>query len=203
MRKIAAIFLTLLCFSRVMAQADCPTIVNEAIAATGEACTTVERNQACYGNINLSATFRPNVEPTPFESAGDIAQLVNVDGIALNPLDVEEQTWGIAVLRVQANLPDTLPGQNVTMLLFGDVQVTNTGTLGAGTTLPAIANTGANIRRSPGPEGTIIGSLIRGDSVTVVGRLDDATWLQIQMPDGDGTGWVFGELLDVDGDFSN
>ncbi|MFN8373079.1 MAG: SH3 domain-containing protein [Anaerolineae bacterium] len=200
MRKLVAVVLTLLCISRAAAQADCPAIVSEAIAATGEACTTVDRNQACYGNINLSASFRPNVTATAFEAAGDIAQLVDVAGIALNPLDVEEQTWGIAVLRVQANLPDTLPGQNVTMLLFGDVQVTNTGTLGSGTTLSATANTGANIRRSPSQNGTIIGSLISGDSVNVVGRLDDSSWLQIQMPSGDGTGWVFAELLNVDGD---
>jgi len=31
--------------------------------------------------------------------------------------------WGIALLRVQANLPDTAPGQNVTVLMFGDAEI--------------------------------------------------------------------------------
>ena len=35
--------------------------------------------------------------------------------------------WGVALMRIQANLPDTLPGQNVTMLIFGDVQIQNAG----------------------------------------------------------------------------
>ncbi len=29
------------------------------------------------------------------------------------------------MLRIQANLPDTMPGQNVTILLFGDVSIYN------------------------------------------------------------------------------
>jgi hypothetical protein len=43
-------------------------------------------------------------------------------------MDEEEGTWGVAVLQVQANLPDTLPGQNVTMLLFGDVEIIDAST---------------------------------------------------------------------------
>jgi LysM repeat protein len=35
------------------------------------------------------------------------------------------QTWGIAILKAQANLPDTLPGQNVTFLIFGGAALDN------------------------------------------------------------------------------
>jgi uncharacterized protein YraI len=201
MRKLSILWV-LLCFvSRVFAQAECPALVEQAVAATGEACMNVERNQACYGNVSLSATFHPEAVDVQFEAAGDIAGLADLQDISLTALDVQEETWGIAVLRVQANLPDTLPGQNVTMLLFGDVQVENAGTL-TGVTLTGTVNvnSGANIRRSPSQNGTIIGSLMRGDTVRVIGRLEDASWLQIQLPTSEGTGWVFADLLALDGD---
>jgi hypothetical protein len=200
MKKLSIVALLFLCITRVFAQDECPALVEEAIAATGEACVGVVRNQACYGNVSLTATFNPDAGEIQFEESGDIANLTDLQGIALSNLDITESTWGIALMQVQANLPDTLPGQNVTMLLFGDVEVTNAGTLGTGATLTATANTGANIRRTPSTEGTIIGAVIVGDSVEVVGRLEDSSWLQIQMPNGEGTGWVFGELLNVDGD---
>ena len=38
---------------------------------------------------------------------------------------MQTRDWGIAVLKAQANLPDALPGQNVTFLLFGDTTVDN------------------------------------------------------------------------------
>jgi uncharacterized protein YraI len=197
MRKLSIVALLFLFITRVFAQDECPALVEEAIAATGEACTGVVRNQACYGNVSLTATFNPEAGEIQFEEAGDIANIVDLEGIALSGMDVTESTWGIAVMQVQANLPDTLPGQNVTMLLFGDVEVTNAGTL-TGAILTATVNTGANVRRSPGPDGTIIGALIVGDSVQVTGRLEDSSWLQVQYRGS--TGWVFAELLDVEGD---
>ncbi len=200
MKKLAAVFLLFLCVTKVLAQEECAALVEQALAATGDVCTGVERNQACYGNISLTATLRPDATDVQFVEAGDRADLTVIEDIALDGLDAQEDVWGIAILQVQANLPDTLPGQNVTMLLFGDVEVENAGTLGMGTTLSGTANTGANIRRSPSQNGTIIGSLISGDSVQVVGRLEDGTWLQVQLPGQETVGWVFGELLNIDGD---
>src|SRR5690606_24390666 len=34
-------------------------------------------------------------------------------------------TWGVSLLKAQANLPDTLPGQNVTFLLYGGAALDN------------------------------------------------------------------------------
>ena len=58
-------------------------------------------------------------------------------------------------MKLQANLPDTLPGQNVTFLMFGDVQVTNAVTSGA--TISLIANGSANVRATPSTSGEVIG----------------------------------------------
>ena len=38
---------------------------------------------------------------------------------------MQTHDWGIAVIKAQANLPDALPGQNVTFLLYGDTTLDN------------------------------------------------------------------------------
>jgi hypothetical protein len=102
---------------------DCPTMVTEALEAVGEACADLTRNQACYGNVQILPTFGEAAAEVVFESAGDMANLSDLSALQLSSLDTEAGLWGIAMLNAQANLPDTLPGQNVTILLFGDVEI--------------------------------------------------------------------------------
>ncbi len=110
----------------LLAQAsDCPEIVSKALSAADEACRQTGRNQACYGNFNLEATGQPGVENFSFSKAGDIVNIADVQTMKLSPMKIESQEWGVALLKLQANIPDTLPGQNVTFLLFGDVEITN------------------------------------------------------------------------------
>jgi hypothetical protein len=49
----------------------------------------------------------------------------DIQTLRLYPMDETSSTWGVVMMRLQANLPDTLPGQNVTFLLFGDVELTS------------------------------------------------------------------------------
>lgn len=110
----------------LLAQAsDCPEIVSKALSAADEACRQTGRNQACYGNFNLEATGQPGAEDFTFSQAGDIVNIADVQTMKLSPMKIESQEWGVALLKLQANIPDTLPGQNVTFLLFGDVEITN------------------------------------------------------------------------------
>ncbi|MFN8373078.1 MAG: hypothetical protein U0694_09410 [Anaerolineae bacterium] len=124
--RILSVLLVLLVFvSAVSAQEDCPAIVEQALSTASDVCAETGRNQACYGNVDLTAALRPDVDSVQFEDAGDITDLTNITGLTLSGMDEENGTWGVAVLQVQANLPDTLPGQNVMMLLFGDVEITD------------------------------------------------------------------------------
>jgi hypothetical protein len=111
--------------SVVAAQADCPTIVQTALDATDKACADTGRNQACYGNVNLQAVAQEGVPAFQFDAPGDIIDVAGVKTLQLEPLDAASDVWGIALMRLQANLPETLPGQNVTFLLFGDVEIRN------------------------------------------------------------------------------
>jgi hypothetical protein len=109
----------------VLAQTDCPTIVQTALDAADIMCQNTGRNQACYGNIDISAQAQADVQNFRFQVVGDTVNVSDLQSLKLSPMNEQTGAWGVALLRLQANLPDTLPGQNVTFLLFGDAEITN------------------------------------------------------------------------------
>lgn len=102
----------------------CDELVTSALSTVGAACDGLDRNQACYGHYLVNAELNAGVT-IPFQRGGDIASLTDLQSISTTPLDDIRQTWGIALLKAQANLPDTVPGQNVTFLLIGDAELRN------------------------------------------------------------------------------
>jgi hypothetical protein len=114
--------------------AACPAIVQAALQAADAVCAPTGRNQACYGNLALDAEPQPHVTRFDFSAQGDIVPVSSLHRLRTLPMDVQAGTWGIALLRLQANLPDTLPGQNVTFLLFGDAEMTSAVEPGSGFT---------------------------------------------------------------------
>lgn len=108
-----------------IAAQTCPAIVETALDTVDAVCSLTGRNQTCYGHVELSAEAQPGVEQLIFHRAGDIANVSDVRSLRLAPLDEDSGEWGLALMRLQANLPDTLPGQNVTFILFGDVEIVN------------------------------------------------------------------------------
>jgi hypothetical protein len=116
----------LLCFTNVLAQSvTCGALVQQAMAAVQTSCAATGRNQACYGYVSLQATPRTDVQNFSFAKAGDLANVADLASLQLTALDSAKNTWGIVLMKLQANLPDTLPGENVTFLMFGDVQIQN------------------------------------------------------------------------------
>ena len=109
----------------ISAQSECVTLVQQALAATDSACSDTARNQACYGNIQIQASLSDTT--ASFSQQGDKVDLSAVQSLTLSPYQEGTDAWGVALFQVQANLPDTVPGQNVTFLLFGDVQIANGG----------------------------------------------------------------------------
>ncbi|MDX2138056.1 MAG: hypothetical protein SF123_08165 [Chloroflexota bacterium] len=107
----------------VKAQSECTAVVRDAIAIIGQTCIATGRNQVCHGY------FRVEVKPTigqpmiPF-AVGDVADLDAISTLHTYPMNMASGEWGVALMQVQANLPDVLPGQNVTFLLMGDTSVT-------------------------------------------------------------------------------
>ncbi len=102
----------------------CISLVEQAVAAVGSLCGSLGRNVACYGNRTVAVDFRPNSSLT-FNQSGDVVDLLAIQRLSTTPLNPQTSDWGIALLKAQANLPDSLPGQNVTFLLFGDTTLDN------------------------------------------------------------------------------
>lgn len=130
MRPVKIVFplLLLLSITSVLAQSSsCPIIVAQALAVTEFACDDLARNVACYGSTLVEAVSEDDATLASFQEPGDITSLIEVASMALSPMSVPDETWGIAVMSVQANLPDTTPGQNVMFLMFGDVSIENNG----------------------------------------------------------------------------
>lgn len=101
---------------------SCPSLVQSAVQAVDDNCQSTTRNQVCYGNVSLQAeTLNDENLSTP----GDIVDLANIQRLQLSPMDVSQNIWGVAMLKLQANLSDTNPGQAVTFLIFGDVKLEN------------------------------------------------------------------------------
>jgi hypothetical protein len=108
---------------RVAAE-TCAQILTRAFQTLQSTCNEVSRNSACYGNNQVKA--EPKVGAAlKFATAGDRAPIRSIRTLNTSPLDVNAGTWGLSLLKLQANLPDTLPGQNVTFLVFGDTTVEN------------------------------------------------------------------------------
>lgn len=210
-RKIALVLVPL-CFSIALvsptaAQTEtCSAVVQQALADVDEGCAATGRNQACYGFVSLDATPREGAENFLFDKQGDLANVADISTLRLSALDVENDEWGIALLKLQANLPDALPGQNVTFLLFGDVEIENavvpTDETAAPVEITATTTSGANIRSAPSTDAQRAGSLATGVDVTVNGRNADSSWLRIQIPESSSLGWVSASLLRADGDVS-
>lgn len=181
--------------------AECTRIVSQALATVDQICETTGRNQACYGNITLLAEPRVNAGTFVFDQAGDVVDIAAVQTLALSSYNATTEEWGVAVLRVQANLPDTLPGQNVTFLLFGDAEIQDSiaEIPPEPATLELTIPGNLNVRDGPSTSHAVIGSLRSGDTVMAVGRLDDSSWLQIQLDD-DTLGWVFTQLTTPESD---
>lgn len=175
---------------------DCPAFTQAALSLADEWCSATGRNQACYGHALLSATPYPSVHDFTFQRSGDVVDIAHIQHLQLASMSLTDEVWGIALLKAQANLPDTLPGQNVVIVLFGDVALENVGV--EVSRVPMRATTGVNMRRAPRIDAqNVIGSLATDEEVIAMGRLSDNSWILAQSDDGL-NGWVSAEFLSGD-----
>lgn len=151
---------------------SCNALVDTALATVGTACGDIDRNQACYGNRLVDVELQDNVA-TLFTSAGDTTNLLDLQRITTAPLDETAQTWGIVILKAQANLPDTIPGQNVTFILFGDTSLDDASpemqavTFQTGIGQSSCADAPPNAMLLQSPEGQQVSISINGATLTL------------------------------------
>ncbi|MCK6578310.1 MAG: hypothetical protein L6Q98_09425 [Anaerolineae bacterium] len=104
---------------------SCPAFVANALNTVGNNCGGLERNNACYGYNTVEAEFLAALSELRFQHPADRADLASLARITTSPMQTPLNEWGIALMSVQANLPDALPGQNVVFMLLGDSEIEN------------------------------------------------------------------------------
>jgi hypothetical protein len=102
---------------------ECPVFVKDAMQETLLQCARTPRNRICYGNSDAQLEAKAGFTNIRFQKPGDTVRVEQVSSLSLAALNAETQAWGMAVMRVQANLPDTATNEYVTIVLFGDVQL--------------------------------------------------------------------------------
>lgn len=181
-----------------LAQEDCAALFVQAIQATGTACQSLARNQACFGAGSITA-LGGDGSSLNFSQSGDILDAASLQSLRLTTSDAG---WSAVAMKLQFNLPDRKADQNVVMLLLGDVELTSgIEAVAALPTLTMTAARNANIRSGPSKNASVLGSLAKDEIVIANGRSEDSTWLRFTREDGN-FGWVFGELVTVEGDVS-
>lgn len=111
--------------------ASCQALIDRTIQASENFCTNTTSNTACYGNNTLQADLAPDAAQR-FSERGDIIAVDRLRRLSASPLNLERNEWGIAVFKVIANLPRSLPGETVTMVVFGNATLENQSEDGTG-----------------------------------------------------------------------
>jgi hypothetical protein len=105
-------------------QATCRELIDRAMQASGNFCDHMGSNEVCYGNNTLVAELIAGAT-NRFTQRGDVVNVVDLRRLAASPLRLASQEWGIAVFKVIANLPRSLPGETITMVVFGNTTLDN------------------------------------------------------------------------------
>lgn len=167
----------------VLAQESCPALVAQALSELNTSCSDVGRNTACYGFDEVSARFTTPVADDYFAIPSDQAAIAEVSSLQTAPMNLENDQWGVALLSVQASMPDSLPGQNAIFVLLGDTEVENAVAQDEAlqTVDPLSVTTGvsANIRSGPGLDYNTIGGAAAGTVLQADGIDETGTWLRI------------------------
>ena len=185
----------------VIAQVNCPDLVRRALLAVNENCVNVDRNAACYGYNMVKAGFVDDVSGDFFSSPSDRAEVVLLETLGTSPMDVEREIWGVAMMNLQANIPNAIPGQNVKFILIGDTVIENDVEPGdvrpSVDPLDAMTMTRLNVRSGASTNFNVLGIVEAGITLQADGLSPDENWLRVVY--NGAIGWVAREWITGDG----
>ena len=127
--RLVMLFSAVVCLigiGSVLAQSDEDTCTDEvatALASVASVCVDVGRDQICYGNNLIDVTLADGVVESTFDTPGDRLPVGDLVSLATTPYNPEGETWGVALIALQANLEGTIPGQLVRFVVFGDTTI--------------------------------------------------------------------------------
>jgi hypothetical protein len=179
----------------------CSRIVDSALQATETLCDNTRINQACYGHEHLEAEFISSIDASAFDRAGEKIDISELQSLRLSALDTNSGVWGVALMQVQARLPQIAPVKRVTFLMFGDVEVRNG--IEPPDPVPVTASGAVFVRHQPDTTSTTFAVLPRGQVVDAVGRTADNEWLYVSLAAEGERGWIAADSINADAGVSS
>jgi hypothetical protein len=181
--------------------ATCLPFVEDILTQVGENCEGLTRNSACYGHARTDTTFNEEVAPDYFTQPSDRTDISTLKTIYTAPLSADGQEWGITVMSLQANIPNTLPGQSVKFILFGDVSLENAVApedifTPMETPITVTTHAQTNFRVEPSLNAFVPMTLENGVQLAADAISGDGQWLRVILED-DTLGWVNVETVDI------
>jgi hypothetical protein len=182
--------------------ATCLPVVEDILSQVGENCSSLTRNSACYGYVRTESTFNEEVAPDYFTEPSDRTDVTTLKTIYTAPLSADGQEWGVTVMSLQANIPNTIPGQNVKFILFGDVSLENAVEPEDTFTpmevpITVTTHAAANIRSQPSINpNNVKSSVPDGVQLAADAISGDGQWLRVTLEDNT-LGWVNVETVDI------
>jgi hypothetical protein len=171
----------------VIAQQSCPAIVEQAFSQLGTNCADMSSNSICYGYDQLITEFAADANQQ-FERPADRAELTDLAMVDATPLNTTDETWGIAVMRVQANLPNMIPGQSAAFIMIGDVSMANMVSPDDAAIMPdemldVTLSSASDVLSFPpdfgNRESRVVGSLASGTALKADAITADGDWVRV------------------------
>lgn len=177
------------------AQDNYEQLVRRALSELGTNCANLEPNSVCYGFAKVQGTFS---ETTSFAAPGDRAPLTKLTDLQTSAINLSDQTWGIAALHVQANVPGGLTNQSAIYTLLGEVGIQDAVSANAVfIPVPPVAVTTVTetkILDGAGKDAFVLGTVASGTLLQADGVSPDNNWVRVMYQEK--TAWVSRESLD-------
>lgn len=181
----------------------CPQLVDRAFSEVGTNCANMESNTACYGfSLVKDVVFAEPLRADRFDTPGERTALVTVEALSTTDLNTERAEWGIAVVRVQGNIPLAWPHQpgQMVYIAVGDVQLENNvdpeGALLFDKVVEILTARQTDLRDAPRASAKIVGTLAAHTPLEADGISPDGKWVRVLHLQG--PAWVSLRTLDPD-----
>lgn len=179
-------------------QTQCAGVLQLAMKNLSDKCNNLDADQVCYGNQLLVPTFKDPTSTAAFANVGDTIEIDSISSLTAAALNPDTNTWGLAVFRLNTDVPGATAGQAVTFIMYGDTRLDTAipPTASAPTEVPTPISCTATTRRSiflrqtADPNGQQVQLLPANTTLDAIGREPDAAdWVQVQYQDK--VGFIF------------
>ena len=103
----------------------CGKIVESAIWSIRQNCADLARDSLCYSHPSVDAIFASDSDAVEFNSPSHRAPLATLARVNTSGLGLDNSRWGVALMNLGANFPQTYEGPGVIVMLAGNAEVIN------------------------------------------------------------------------------